>query len=402
MVHVCYSLYDKTGRFSKIMGTSMLSLLQNATVPLTVHLICFGKIAEETLVRFRGMVEAHGQHICIYDASALNSKVEALMHPAWLEMFSPACINRLFVWDILPASVSRIIWLDADTIVHMDIAELWQEEVGDNGFAAVVDKIVAALYGKESILARAENFDTRRYINAGVVLMERERFCMADWDEKVVKFFELYPSAWYGDQDVLNYYYGQTCRLLPERYNTLVGWQQVHHIEEIGACIYHYSGSAYNFNFADVYTRLFFHYFVKTPWYDFDFLRHLWSVVPGVHDSRTKFLRSRYQLLAGKEKIAVGAAEDEEKIRRIMQMTDRESYIVFVPGQRQQKIDMTKLAGRGRDTIILLFAGSYADLHDELVRHGCQENLDFVNGDEYLTWEEGCPPLDEHAIFMQL
>ena len=380
----------------------MLSLLENSSAQLTIHLICFGKIPNHTLERFRIMVENYGQHICIYDASDWKSPVLSMMHPAWLEVFSPACINRLFIWDILPMSVQRIIWLDADTIIHLDIAELWQEKVGDNGFAAAVDNIVATLYGKETILAQDKDFDTKRYVNAGVVLMERESFCLVDWAEMVVKFFEQYPQAWYGDQDVLNYYYGQNCALLPDRYNTLVGWQQVYHIDTVETCIYHYSGSAYNFNFSDVYTNLFFRYFVKTPWYNLDFLRRLCSVIPAVHDGRTNLLRSRYQVLAGKRKIAVGAAENETKIRKIMQMTDNEIYIVFVPGQRQQSIDFAQLAHIRKNHVIMLFDGSYADLREDLEQYGCRENVDFVNGAEFLTLEEGCPPYDEHAIFMQL
>lgn len=402
MVHVCYSLYDKNGHFSKILGTSMLSLLENASAPLTIHLLCFGKLSEPTLDRFRRLAGQYGQRLCLYDVSDWNSPVLPLMHPAWLEKFSPAAINRLFIWDILPPDVQRIIWLDADTIVNLDIVELWQEQTGANGFAAVVDNIVANLYGKESILAEDKDFDAKRYVNAGVVLMERARFCQPDWGNKIVRFMERYPHAWYCEQDILNYYYGQTGALLPERYNTLVGWQQVQHRETVEACIYHYSGSAYNFNFADVYTKLFFSYFVKTPWYDLDFLRRLCSVIPAVHDGRTLLLRSRYQLLEGRRKIAVGAAEHEAQIREVMQLADEESYLVFVPGKRQQAIDLAGLAGMRRDHVILLFDGSYADLADSLVQYGCREDVDFVNGAEFLTLAEGCPPHDEHAIFMQL
>ena len=33
MIHVCYGLYDKDGRYSKFTGTSMLSMLENAFAP---------------------------------------------------------------------------------------------------------------------------------------------------------------------------------------------------------------------------------------------------------------------------------------------------------------------------------------------------------------------------------
>lgn len=402
MIHVCYSLYDKTGHFSKIMGTSILSLLENTSAPLTIHLICFGEINEQAKDRFHALVETYGHRICIYNAIKFNIKAKSLMYKEWLDVYSPACINRLFIWDILPDEVQRIICLDADTIIHMDINDLWQQDVGINGLAAVVDNPVVNWPGKETILARDRNFDVKRYINAGVVIMDRKMYCRPDWMDEVNDFFALYKNAWYGDQDVLNYYYGQECKLLPERYNMLVGWLRFHEIKKIDACIYHYSGDGYNFNFADAYTRLFFSYFVRTPWYDMNFLHRLWSVIPVVHDERTKLLRNYYQLLEGKNKIIVGAEENRTKICQIMHMTNRDKYVVFKPGQRRQNIDIAKLASNSSNNIILLFDGSYADFSDELVKYGCQDEVDFVNGDKYLTWEEGCPPLNEHEIFMQL
>ena len=33
MIHVCFSLYDKTGQYSKFTGTTMLSMFENCTPP---------------------------------------------------------------------------------------------------------------------------------------------------------------------------------------------------------------------------------------------------------------------------------------------------------------------------------------------------------------------------------
>lgn len=35
MIHVCFVLHDKTGRYSKLTGTAMLSLFENHTHPRT-------------------------------------------------------------------------------------------------------------------------------------------------------------------------------------------------------------------------------------------------------------------------------------------------------------------------------------------------------------------------------
>ena len=33
MIHICFGLYDKTGRYSKFTGTTMLSLFENTITP---------------------------------------------------------------------------------------------------------------------------------------------------------------------------------------------------------------------------------------------------------------------------------------------------------------------------------------------------------------------------------
>ena len=38
MIHVCFCMYDKTGRYSKFTGTAMLSLFENLSAPPPVNL----------------------------------------------------------------------------------------------------------------------------------------------------------------------------------------------------------------------------------------------------------------------------------------------------------------------------------------------------------------------------
>lgn len=400
MMHVCYFLHDKTGHYSKLLGTSVRSLLDNTSAPLTIHLLCFGRIASQVLDRFRSMVQESGQKLCLYDLTEYHSQVVSMLPTNWLELYSPAAANRLFFWDFLPKNIDRVIWLDADTIIHMDIADLWKEEVGENGFAAVVDDVVVNF--KDSMLFDLPEFDGSRYVNSGVILMERKRFCIPNWKEKVVRFFERFPLASYADQDVLNYYYHKKGRLLPARYNKLVTLQQLRGIKDIEPGIYHYAGSAYNLNASNPYMRLFFKYFTRTPWYDMNFLERLLSVLPIIHDGRTIMLRESYTAIAGRRKVVVGEVKEEEKIRNIMQMNSDEPYLAFIPGEKKQNIDVMALASQRTESVFLLFSGSYMDLREEFIKNGCIEGRDFINGDYLLTFDEGCPALTEHEIFMQL
>ena len=376
--------------------------MHNTTSDVDVHLVYFGNLDELVKERFRCLANHHGQRIILYDATDFYDDVIGMMHDLWLEVFSPACIYRLFIWDILPENVKRIIWLDADTIVNLDIAELWAESVGKNGFAGVVDNIVVNLPGKESVLQFVEGFDMEKYVNAGVVMMERELFCVSDWKEKVAGFFRKFPNAWYCDQDVLNYYYGQECNLLAERFNTLVGWQQVKNINKEETCIYHYSGPALNFDFSSVYTNLFFRYFVETPWCDVTFLRRMWSVVESVHDMKTTMIRDRFSAMGGKQRVAVTSKEDADKLCCIGSLGLASVCPVFVPGVREQDIDIDAMYAGNDKTVVLLFSGSYMDLRDQFREKGYTDGVDFINGGELLTIAEGGLPLDGNAIISQL
>lgn len=401
-IHVCYALYDKSGHFSKFVGTSIQSLLHNTNSDVDVHLVYFGHLDESVKERFRCLVNNHRQRLFLYDATNFYDDVIGMIHNIWLDIFSPAALYRLFIWDILPDTVKRIIWLDADTIVNMDIAELWAEPVGKNGFAGVVDNIVRELPGKESVLQSVEGFDTKKYINAGVVMMERALFCVPDWKDKVAAFFRKFPNAWYCEQDVLNYYYGQECNLLAEKFNTLVGWQQVKNIYKEEACIYHYSGTALDFDFSSVYTALFFRYFVETPWCDVAFLRRMWSVVESVHDMRTTMMRDRFSAMGGKRRVAVTSKEDADKLFGIDSLGLASVCPVFVPGVKEQSIDIDALYAGNDESIVLLFSGSYMDLRDQFKEKGYVDGVDFINGGELLTIAEGGIPLDGNAIFSQL
>ena len=51
--------------------------------------------------------------------------------------FTVGALYRLFVPQVLPNTVNKIIYLDSDLIVNLDIKELWQIELDDKILAAV-------------------------------------------------------------------------------------------------------------------------------------------------------------------------------------------------------------------------------------------------------------------------
>ena len=50
-----------------------------------------------------------------------------------------AAYNKLFIGEILPNNISRVIYLDADIIVRADLGGLWRHDLGTSVVGAVAD-----------------------------------------------------------------------------------------------------------------------------------------------------------------------------------------------------------------------------------------------------------------------
>jgi|SRR5712671_1886111 len=79
--------------------------------------------------------------------------------------FSAATYARLLIPDLLPNSVERALYLDADCIVVGDLLALWRFDMGKAAIAAIHDPGGAQI-------EREIGIDVDGYINAGVVLMD--------------------------------------------------------------------------------------------------------------------------------------------------------------------------------------------------------------------------------------
>ncbi|MBR1695554.1 MAG: hypothetical protein IJ709_09180, partial [Selenomonas sp.] len=148
MIHVCYAVSDKKGTYTKYVGASLCSIFENTKEWVTVHFLHDYTLSTDNRRMLMQLVRSYGQQIVFYDFERLFKKrFEALdadnewMKPYIKPEVSQAICYRLVMGDAI-SKVDRVIYLDADTIVNLDIAELWAEKTGKNGLAAVPDKVI--------------------------------------------------------------------------------------------------------------------------------------------------------------------------------------------------------------------------------------------------------------------
>lgn len=266
---ICFQLHDESGTYCRHIGTSIYSLLKNTTQDVTIHFLCDDTLTPENKELLIEMVELDfGQKIVFY-----NVKVDDLLHELDREgrwYYSIATFYRLYLLNILPQEVERVICLDADLIIHLDIAELWNEDFGGKQVIAVQDEHIKEF---EHPLCKDGVLDSGCYFNAGVLYLNcksiRENMDMVRDSLAFIK--EHYAEISCGDQDAFNCLFSDKCNYVDRMFNVSVKKQRANKDYLIHPAIYHYLNRAYLYHLDDSYGRLYYGYFNSTPWSIRDF-----------------------------------------------------------------------------------------------------------------------------------
>jgi lipopolysaccharide biosynthesis glycosyltransferase len=147
-----------------------------------------------------------------------------------------AMSNRLFIPDILPEAIEKVIYLDCDTIVNVDIKRMWDIDVSNYLIAAVKDRSA----GK--CVSRVHYSDT--YFNSGVIIFNLKKLrdfgFSAKW-RNYVKFNETKNFKFY-DQDIWNAVIpSKDILFLPVEYNLMVEYvEMIKNIKD--AVVIHFGG----------------------------------------------------------------------------------------------------------------------------------------------------------------
>lgn len=133
---------------------------------------------------------------------------------------------RLFMPNILPKNVCKVIYLDGDIVVRGNLKNLWNKDIKKVALAAVPD---AQFFSSVKNSYNQLKYPPRLgYFNAGVLLIN-----LNYWREKDVvnDFYELISSRKEGfphhDQDILNFVFRENKFFLPLKYNLMTDflWQ---------------------------------------------------------------------------------------------------------------------------------------------------------------------------------
>lgn len=215
------------------------SAMARSSRPVRFHFVTRG-VDEATFAELR---ERTGSDMIQYKADEVVHKGD-LKLGAWITV---STMDRLRFPSILPQTVSKLIYLDIDTVVMADLAEMFDLPTGDCGLAAKLSTRRAFWMGSDYAkrarvdidhLRRLAGGDWRNF-NAGVLLMDLDKFRANDYESITARLVE---ATGCNDQIALVMYSMGRHAILPARWNTWVTVDhELPHVKPYG--VLHYVGS---------------------------------------------------------------------------------------------------------------------------------------------------------------
>ncbi len=113
---------------------------------------------------------------------------------------SQAANYRLFVADILPSEIDKVLYLDCDLIVRGDLKTLFDTPLDGNAIGAVEDM----WSGKDDNYKRLGYSREYGYFNSGVMMISLSYWREHSLSDRFVDFHKSHPDLLFVDQDILN------------------------------------------------------------------------------------------------------------------------------------------------------------------------------------------------------
>lgn len=167
-------VYHSSDLFAPVLATSLASLFENNKSFEQIHVYIFEyPMKDENKTKLNLLAEKYGRNLHYLIMPDIN-KVENLglagvKHEGWF-FYS---YMKLFLDDLLPRSVERVLYLDSDTLVVDDLTELWELDLQGHPAAGVIDCFSEKYYQVFRLS------DGAYYCNSGMILED-----LNAWREK--------------------------------------------------------------------------------------------------------------------------------------------------------------------------------------------------------------------------
>jgi lipopolysaccharide biosynthesis glycosyltransferase len=221
-VHVALAVYDPKGTYSRHAGVVMASIFENTESPVHVHILHDRTLTERNRSLLSETADKYAQKIEFHDVSLHVKRAKGTNIEKALRSWPIGALFRLLIPEIL--SVDKVIYLDSDLVVNMDICELWNVSLEGCSLAGALErpKKPFSLFSRKTITFYIMGCDRKNYINSGILLINipKIRKKYRELFSEGVIWLERYRYCEDAiDQDFLNSRFRGDIKIIDGRFN---------------------------------------------------------------------------------------------------------------------------------------------------------------------------------------
>lgn len=157
-------VYHSSDLFASVLGTSMLSLLENNKSFDEIHIYIFeNPLSSENKDKLSEIAKEYGRKLHFIEMPDVNELENLGLKDVRAGWFFNSYM-KLYLDELLPADVKRVLYLDSDILVVGDLTEFWNMDLQGHCAAGVIDCLGEKYY---DVLGLSNN---ARYCNSGMIL----------------------------------------------------------------------------------------------------------------------------------------------------------------------------------------------------------------------------------------
>lgn len=202
-------------------GVLLCSLCENSELgSVRFHIIISKRISEIEKASLINIVNRYKNEIFFYiiDESWISNLPIGM--DGQQSHITLATYFRLYLSELLPVTLNKILYLDCDIVVRHSINDLWNMNIENYAIGCVPD----ADDGQILNYNRLKYSQRLGYFNAGVLLINLKYWRAHDIFNRFLIFIRQYPERiLYHDQDIMNYVLKDEKVILPLKYNVTNG-----------------------------------------------------------------------------------------------------------------------------------------------------------------------------------
>lgn len=205
-------LYTTDDRFVPQVAASMCSVMENnrGADELTFYLFT-RNVQVENLDRLAALAAGYGRNAELIPIGEISGYFDFNVDTSG---WNPIVLARLLLDRLLPETVSRILYLDGDTIVLRDLSSLWNADMSGKPVGGCMETTV------DPKRKAGLELEALPYINAGVLLIDLAAWRQRKTGEAIIRYYQKNNGRLFAnDQDAINGCLKDQIYLLPLSYN---------------------------------------------------------------------------------------------------------------------------------------------------------------------------------------